>query len=207
MVTSLLSNNVIIVLFTTITFLVLQVNITTVEMKLEFQIWLWLDVWLGLLTWIVTMTMNVLVSDAGSVSLMLSGEICPGGALGPELLTISISNDSVWRTILLLYVEHPHTLKCHLENIYPWTHFLNLVFSFLSFFSSRTRVKNFKIQFWTKNEFTMTVSIILARNLTLLQQSWLIWKKRFYVLILVENFFQGESEASQEPMKLDNWLG
>ena len=41
------------------------------------------------------MTMNVLVSDAGSVSLMLSGEISPGGALGPELLTISISNDSV----------------------------------------------------------------------------------------------------------------
>ena len=38
MVTSLLSNNVIIVLFTTITFLVLQVNITTVEIKYEIRV-------------------------------------------------------------------------------------------------------------------------------------------------------------------------
>ena len=55
------------------------------------------------------MTMNVLVSDAGSVSLMLSGEICPGGALGPELLTtISISNDSVSRTIFLICGASAH---------------------------------------------------------------------------------------------------
>ena len=54
------------------------------------------------------MAMNVLVSDAGSVSLMLSGEISPGGALGPELLTISISNDSVSRTIFLICGASAH---------------------------------------------------------------------------------------------------